>query len=98
MVKSDTMLPVMNRISARIESLKAERSSSISISWKNYDNAYEVWKKYKRRDIERPQALQIIDSKYGIYLFFLLYPLYKTMKPFRKLLKSLKKRLSGCTS
>jgi len=58
---------------------------ALSISWKNYDDVYQVWKKYKRGSIERHQALNIINDKYGVRLFFLLYPLYKTVRPFRKL-------------
>ncbi len=59
---------------------------ALSINWKNYDDAYQVWKKYKRGDIERHQALNIISDKYGVRLFFLLYPLYKTVRSCRKLL------------
>jgi hypothetical protein len=63
---------------------------ALDISWKNYDDAYQVWKKYKRENIERHhQRLQIIDDQYGACLFFLLYPLYKTVKPIRKLTQKL---------
>ena len=58
---------------------------ALSINWKNYDDAYQVWKKYKRENIDRHQALTIINEKYGVRLFFLLYPLYKIVRPFRKL-------------
>ncbi len=58
---------------------------ALSINWKNYDDAYQVWKKYKRKNIDRHQALTIINEKYGVRLFFLLYPLYKIVRPFRKL-------------
>ncbi len=68
---------------------------ALSISWKRYDEAYYIWKKYKWGHIERAQALQMIDSIYGIYLFFPLYPLYETVKPFRKLFKSLNRILFG---
>jgi hypothetical protein len=66
---------------------------ALSISWKRYDEAYYIWKKYKWGHIEGPQALQMIDSIYGIYLFFLLYPLYKTVKPFGRFFKSLNRIL-----
>ena len=62
------------------------RFLALGISWKNYDDVYQVWKKYKRGDIKRHQALSTIGDKYGVRLFFLLYPLYKIARPFRKLL------------
>lgn len=58
---------------------------ALSINWKHYDDVYQVWKKYKRGNIKRHQALQIIGNKYGVRQFFLLYPLYKIVRPFRKL-------------
>jgi hypothetical protein len=67
---------------------RLRRFRDLYINWENYDNAYQVWKKYKKGNIERRQALKIIGCKYGVGLFFLLYPLYKIVKPFRKLLVS----------
>ncbi len=61
---------------------------ALNSSWKNYDDAYQVWKKYKK------EALKIIGAQYGILLFFLLYPLYKIVKPFRKLSLKLVERKS----
>jgi glycosyltransferase involved in cell wall biosynthesis len=46
----------------------------LALSWKNYDDAYKLWKRHK-----------IIDDQYGVRLFSLLYPLYKILKPFIKL-------------
>lgn len=46
----------------------------LALSWTNYDDAYKLWKRHK-----------IIDDQYGVRLFFLLYPLYKILKPFIKL-------------
>ncbi len=52
-----------------------------------YDAAYQVWKEYKKKHIGRHEALEIIGDQYGVRSFFLLYPFYKTVKPFRKLKK-----------
>ena len=65
---------------------KLRRILALYISWKNYDDAYQAWKEYRRGNIERRQALKIIGDKYGACLFFLLYPLYKIVRPFRKFL------------
>src|SRR5208283_1084758 len=46
----------------------------LALSWTNYDDAYKLWKRHK-----------IIYDQYGVRLFFLLYPLYKILKPFIKL-------------
>ena len=60
------------------------RFLALSISWMNYDDVYQVWKEYRRGKIERHQALQIIDDKYGVCLFFLLYPLHKIVRLFQR--------------
>jgi hypothetical protein len=64
-------------------------------SLKRYDAAYYAWKEYKKNHIDRHQALQIIDDRYGVRSFFLLYPLYKAIKPFRKLKTFLEKESSS---
>lgn len=60
------------------------------IDWNAYDNVYHFWKEYKKKRIARHEALKIIDAEYGLPLFLALYPLYKIVKPFRKLIKFLK--------
>ena len=99
MAKGDGRLPVRNTSKLRTELDRPELSSRTaafafrlrgflarSISWKNYDDAYQVWKDCRRGNIERHQALKIIGDKYGVRLFFTVYPLYKIVKPFRKFL------------
>ncbi|MGO8944857.1 MAG: glycosyltransferase family 4 protein [Syntrophobacteraceae bacterium] len=99
MAKGDARLPVRNTSKLRTELHRPELSSRTaafaftlrrflarSISWKNYDDAYQVWKDCRRGNIERHQALKIIGDKYGVRLFFTVYPLYKIVKPFRKFL------------
>ncbi|MGO9375879.1 MAG: rhamnan synthesis F family protein [Syntrophobacteraceae bacterium] len=54
-------------------------------SWSRYDAAYQVWKEYRKKRIERHEALKMIGDEYGVRLFFILYPLYKTVKPLWKL-------------
>ena len=73
-------------LAAEIESLMAEllRSKRRVISWDQYDAAYQVWKGYKKKYIDRHEALKIIGDKYGVRSFFLLYPFYKIIKPFWK--------------
>ena len=69
---------------------RLKRFLTLNISWKNYDDAYQIWKQYKRENIERHrETLKIISDRYSVFLFFLLYPLYKTVKPFRKLTRKL---------
>jgi GT2 family glycosyltransferase/glycosyltransferase involved in cell wall biosynthesis len=69
---------------------RLRRFLALNISWDNYDDAYQVWKQYKRENIERHhQTLKKIGEQYGVCLFFLLYPLYKIVKPFRKLTRKL---------
>ena len=64
--------------------------SGLNISWKNYDDAYHVWKQYKKENIPgHRRSLKIIHDQYGVCRFFLLYPLYKTVKPIQKLTRTL---------
>ena len=60
------------------------------IDWKSYDYAYHFWKEHKKNRIARQEALRTVDEVYGAPLFFVLYPLYKISKPFRKLLRALR--------
>ncbi len=71
-------------VDRRIESLRAGllKSKRRVIRWSQYDGAYQVWKKYREKYIERYEALEIIHDKYGVRSFFLLYPFYKIIKPF----------------
>ncbi len=64
------------------------------VDWEAYDKVYQIWKEYKKKRIPRQDALAIIDDRYGLALFIALYPVYKVLKPFRKLLGSLKKRMA----
>ncbi|MDR3568207.1 MAG: hypothetical protein P4L43_09295 [Syntrophobacteraceae bacterium] len=61
------------------------------VRWDAYDNAYHFWKEYKRKRLSRHEAVKIIDDRYGLRLFIALYPLYKIVKPFKKLMKFFKK-------
>ena len=61
------------------------------VGWQRYDSAYSVWKQYRRNYIDKNEALSKIDSVCGVKLFLLMYPLYKIVKPFRRLTKSLQK-------
>jgi glycosyltransferase involved in cell wall biosynthesis len=75
---------------AKAPASKSRRFSARNIGWKSYDDAYQVWKQRKMENIEmRRQTLKQIGDQYGVCLFFLLYPLYKTVKPFRKLIRKL---------
>jgi hypothetical protein len=69
----------------KVNGPKRPRPKGPAISWNEYDTAYYVWKEYKKERIRRDQALMIIGNRCGVGLFFLLYPLYKLVKPFRKL-------------
>ncbi len=83
---------------AEIEPFRAEllRSKRRVIDWNRYDAAYQVWKEYRKKRIQRHEALKIIRDKYGVRSFFLLYPFRKTVKPFQKLKRFLSRaRRSG---
>ncbi len=64
------------------------------LDWDAYDSAYNFWKEYKKKRMVRDEALNKIDERYGLRLFFTLYPFYKIAKPFRNLLRSFKKRIA----
>lgn len=59
----------------------------------SYDNAYQFWKEYKKGHTARREALEKIDAAYSLPLFFALYPLYKIIKPLRKLVRFLKENI-----
>ena len=58
-----------------------------------YDAAYQVWKGYKKKRIDRGRAMMEIDDRYGVRPFFLLYPLYKIIKPFIRAKRTLVRKL-----
>ena len=98
---SSAVHDMMSRL-AQLESHRADLSTSttrlstfsaLNIGWDNYDDAYQVWKQYKRENAKRRhQTLKTIGYQYGVCLFFLLYPIYKTVKPFIKITKTLLRR------
>lgn len=45
--------------------------------WKDYNYAYQIWKLHKKKYISKDDALRNIGDKYGVRLFFILYPLFK---------------------
>jgi len=57
--------------------------------WYGYDAAYYVWKQYKKKLIGKNEALRVIGFTHGLCSFFLLYPLYKAVKPLVKCKKHL---------
>jgi len=61
--------------------------------WNKYDAAHYAWKEYRKKNIKRHEALSIIEDRLDFRLFFLLYPLYKIVNPFRQLKRSLEKRI-----
>ncbi len=54
-----------------------------------YDVLYQFWRLQKRGTIDRRKALEKIGKYIPPYRFFAAYPLYKTVKPFYKLLTRL---------
>ena len=54
-----------------------------------YDNAYEAWKQYRKKRITKHRALRIIGDYCDVRMFFLLYPLYKVVRLFRKVKRRL---------
>jgi glycosyltransferase involved in cell wall biosynthesis len=69
-----------------------------NISWRNYDDAYQVWRRYKIENIKTHHyALKIIGDQYGICLFFLQYPFYIAIKSFRKFTRKRLKPKRDCS-
>ena len=101
-VRADNLEAQLSSIKAQVGSLNSELvqlSSSLDSrlagllskpgNWTRYDNAYHEWKKYRKKHVERREALEKIAEMYNVRAFFLLYPLYKIINPVRKLIKSL---------
>ncbi|MDR3568206.1 MAG: glycosyltransferase [Syntrophobacteraceae bacterium] len=60
--------------------------------YRHYDRSYRIWKKHRQTGADREQTLRLIGELCGIGSFFLLYPLYKLIKPCIKLQKTLSRR------
>jgi hypothetical protein len=75
----------------------ARLSRRLTSAWYEYDSLYQEWKRYKKKQIDKHTALEIVEARYGARKFFLLYPLYKILKPLRNLKISVTSRL-GHTS
>jgi len=75
---------ITNALGPRLEKL-----SRRIISWKSYDDAYKIWKKYKKNNISRDTAINAIENEYSVSFFILFYPLYKTVRPFVKLYRKI---------
>ena len=63
-----------------------------AMSYQKYDRAYRVWKGFRKTGARRDEALRLIDDLYGLGPFFMLYPVYKLIKPFIKLKNKLARR------
>ncbi len=67
----------------------SRRFNCVPSMWGNsayqcYESAYRIWKKYRSKDIQRDEALRLIEKLCGIGPFFSFYPLYKLIKPIVK--------------
>ncbi len=72
---------------------RTERFLRRLLDFREYDAAYQMWKDYRKKRIDRDRAMREIDGRYGIPLFFLFYPLYKIIKPFIKARRWLERTL-----
>lgn len=55
-----------------------------------YDNAYGIWRLYKKRkQLTRAEACELIDANFGYQKFLFWFPFYKIYKPFLKLYRRL---------
>lgn len=59
-----------------------------------YDNLYRLWRFYRANKIAKDVAAADIESRYGYRRFRLMYPLYKSYKPFLKLSRKIRARYS----
>jgi hypothetical protein len=57
--------------------------------WNQYEAARQVWKQYRKKQIKRHEALEIIQDSCCVSSFFVLYPLYEAIKPFVKIWRKL---------
>ncbi len=57
-----------------------------------FDNLYRLWKFYAANHVPRSVAAEDIDSRYGYRKFRLIYPFYKSYKPFFKLHRKIRNR------
>jgi hypothetical protein len=55
-----------------------------------YDNIYRIWKMYTTKQISKEHAIREVDARYGYVQFLLLYPFYKSYKPFLKFYRKLR--------
>ncbi|MGC9196350.1 MAG: class I SAM-dependent methyltransferase [Syntrophobacteraceae bacterium] len=76
----------------RIEALTMDLASgSVGwiCGWNQYEAARQVWKQYRKKQIQRHEALEIIQDTCCVRSFFVLYPLYEALKPFVKIWRKL---------
>lgn len=97
-VRAETMEAEAREARVRAEFLEADLKSFSAkalewdpptINWNSYNASYYIWKEYRKKHINRNEALRKIHSRLGIHTFFFLYPVYKIIKPFIKCLRFL---------
>ncbi len=66
--------------------------SAFHTGYIRYDNVYRIWKMYRTGRISRDKAVKEIEARYGYRRFRVIYPLYKTYKPFLKLMKKIREK------
>jgi len=57
----------------------------IKRAYLTYDRRYNVWKEYRKGQMDRKSVLHLIGSDGTLFRFFLAYPFYKVFKPLRKI-------------
>jgi len=57
------------------------------------DMVYQFWKSKKKGLVDRKTALERIGARFSVPEFFLVLPIYKTVKPFYKLLKKMSEKM-----
>jgi glycosyltransferase involved in cell wall biosynthesis len=62
-----------------------------NLEYQCYESAYQIWKKYRHKDLQRHEALRLIEKLCGLGPFFFFYPLYKLIKPIVKIKNRLTK-------
>ncbi len=58
-----------------------------------YDFCYQVWKTYRKQKLSREHALATINNACGYKRFRLFLPLYKIVRPVRKLIRHIGRRM-----